>query len=212
MEFNKIIRGHNRSANNEDSLYEVLDSGFLCHVAFQHEGQTMIIPTSYGRDGNTLLLHGSTKNFMLNQIANGHTICISVTHLDGIVLARTMIDTSANYRSAILYGKAEIVLDDEERRKAMHIVSDHIIKGRWAEVDMGPEKIFKATLVLRFTIENASVKIRSGGPEGDEDKTNVIWSGHIPLSLKAGEPVEDMKFGVKNELTKSVKNYLEMHK
>ncbi len=83
MEFNKIIRGHKRSANEEVSLYEVLDSGFLCHVAFQHQGQTMIIPTSYGRSENTLLLHGSAKNFMLNEIVNGQTICISVTHLDG---------------------------------------------------------------------------------------------------------------------------------
>ncbi len=127
-------------------------------------------------------------------------------------MVRTMIDTSANYRSAVLNGKAEVILDEDERRHALHVISDHIIKGRWEEVPLGSEKIFNATMVVRFTIEKASVKIRSGGPEGDEDKTNEIWSGHVPLSLVAGEPVQDLKFGVKSDTTKSVNDYLEMNR
>lgn len=212
MEFNKIVRGHKRSFNNEQYVYNILDAGFLCHVAFQHEGQTMIIPTSYGRKDDTLLLHGSRKNFMLNQIVDGQTICISVTHLDGVVLARTLIDTSANYRSVVLYGKAEIIEDETERLAALRVVSDHIIKGRWDEVPLGPENVLNATLVVRFRIEKASAKIRSGEPEGDEDKTNEIWSGYIPLRLKADEPIQDMKFGVKKEVTNSVKEYWEKNK
>ena len=109
MEFNKIIRGAKREANDEQTVYQILDAGFLCHVAFQHQGQTMMIPTAYGRKGDEIYLHGSTKNFMLNQILDGQTVCISVTHLDGIVLARTLFDTGLNYRSTILFGKASLV-------------------------------------------------------------------------------------------------------
>ncbi len=212
MEFNKVVRGSKRAVNNEETVYEILDAGFLCHVAFQHEGQSMMIPTAYGRKDNSLYIHGSTKNFMLNQIINGQTICIAVTHLDGIVLARTLFDTSANYRSAVLYGKATLIENHEERIEGLKIITDNIIKDRWNEVQLGSENELKATMIIKFVIDRASAKVRGGGPEGDEDKVSEVWSGHIPLVLKAQEPVLDKKFGVEFELTNSVKNYWDKNK
>lgn len=212
MEFNTIKRGNKRSANDEKSVYEILDAGFLCHIAFQHEGQTMMIPTAYGRKGDTILIHGSTKNFMMNQLLNGQTACISVTHLDGIVLARTLFDTSANYRSVVLFGKAEIIDNYDERIEALQIITENIIKGRWDEVPVGDENEIKATLLIKIKIDKASAKIRKGGPEGDESKTNEVWSGHIPLALKSLEPVLDPKFGLELEMTKSVAEFWENNK
>ena len=209
MEFNKVVRGANRAVNNEEAVYQILDAGFLCHVSFQHEGQTMMIPTAYGREGDCIYLHGSTKNFMLNQIIDGQTICIGVTHLDGIVLARTLFDTSANYRSVVLYGKAELVEGDEARLHGLQIITDHIIKGRWNEVSLGTQNELKATMVVKFTIDKASAKIRAGGPEGDDNQTDEVWSGHIPLVTKALKPVQDMKFGETLEMTESVVRFWE---
>jgi nitroimidazol reductase NimA-like FMN-containing flavoprotein (pyridoxamine 5'-phosphate oxidase superfamily) len=212
MEFNKIIRGANRAANDEPSIYNILDAGFLCHIAFQHEGQTMMIPTAYGRKDDTLYIHGSSKNYMLNQIINGDTICIGVTHLDGIVLARTLFDTSANYRSVVLFGKAELVTDHEGRMEGLRIITENIIKGRWNEVPVGSPNQLKATMVVKFTIDRASAKIRDGGPKGDEGNVDEVWSGHIPLSLRALEPVLDTKFGVELAMTKSVEEFWERNR
>lgn len=211
MEFNKITRGQNRSSNTEESVYAILDAGFLCHIAFQHQGQTMMIPTAYGRKDDALFIHGSKKNFMLNQIINGQTVCVGVTHLDGIVLARTLFDTSANYRSIVIFGKAEQIFDYDERIEALKIITDNIIKGRWSEVPIGEENKVEATMVVKIKIASASAKIRSGAPQGDENKTNVVWSGEIPLMIKAAEPVQDLKFGVTLDMTKSVKTFWEEH-
>lgn len=212
MEFNKIIRGSNRSSNTEQSVYEILDAGFLCHIAFQYQGQTMMIPTAYGRKDETILIHGSTKNFMMNQLVNGQTACISVTHLDGIVLAKTLFDTSANYRSVVLFGKAEIIEDYQERMEALKIITENIIKGRWNEVPVGDENEIKATMLVKIKIDKASAKIRTGGPKGDENKTNEVWSGHIPLEMKSLTPIQDMKFGIELEMTESVKAFWENNK
>ncbi len=209
MEFNKVTRGANRASNNETSVYQILDAGFLCHVSFQHEGQTMMIPTAYGRTEDYLYLHGSAKNFMLNQILNGQTICIGVTHLDGIVLARTLFDTSVNYRSAVLFGKAQLVESEEERLLGLKTITDNVLKGRWEEVALGTQNELKATMVVKFKIETASAKVRNEGPAGDDDQPQVVWSGHIPLVTKALEPIQDPKFGLELPMSESVKRYWE---
>jgi uncharacterized protein len=212
MEFNKIIRGNKRSANDEASVYEILDAGFLCHIAFQHEGQTMMIPTAYGRKDDSILIHGSAKNFMMNQLLDEQTACISVTHLDGIVLARTLFDTSANYRSVVLFGKATIIEDYDERIEALKIITENIIKGRWNEVPIGNENEIKATMLIKIKIDSASAKIRNGCPQGDEEQTNETWSGQIPLVMKALDPIQDTKFNVDLPLTNSVKHFFEINK
>jgi uncharacterized protein len=212
MEFNKVVRGPKREMNDVQSVHAILDAGFLCHVAFEHEGQTMMIPTAYGRKDDCLYLHGSTKNFMLNQVLNGQTACISVTHLDGIVLAKSLFDTSVNYRSVVLFGKAVLLEDENERLEGMKIITDNIIKGRWDEVTLGTESQVKATMVIKFTIDRASAKIRNEGPKGDEEIEDKVWSGHIPLAMKALEPVFDSKFGAPLEWSNSVKSYIEKNK
>jgi nitroimidazol reductase NimA-like FMN-containing flavoprotein (pyridoxamine 5'-phosphate oxidase superfamily) len=211
MEFNKITRGAKRAVYDEAAVYAVLDAGFLCHVAFQHNGVPMMIPTAYGRAGDRLYLHGSVKSMMLNEIIKGATICIAVTHLDGIVLAKSLFDTSANYRSVVLFGKATVVTDEEERIEGLRVITEQIIPGRWDEVPVGSPTELKATMVVKFTIETASVKIRDCGPQGDEDKPSDIWSGHIPLQLKALEPVTDLKFGNEPALSASVENFWKSH-
>ncbi|MFZ4799547.1 MAG: pyridoxamine 5'-phosphate oxidase family protein, partial [Bacteroidia bacterium] len=148
MEFNKVNRGAKREMNDEESVKNILDAGFLCHVAFQHQGQTMMIPTAYGRKEEDLYLHGSTKNFMLNQILDGQTICVSVTHLDGIVLAKSLFHTGVNYRSTVLFGKAFLVEDEEERIEGMKIITENIVKGRWDEVALGTESQLKGIKVI----------------------------------------------------------------
>ncbi|MBK9270369.1 MAG: pyridoxamine 5'-phosphate oxidase family protein [Saprospiraceae bacterium] len=194
--------------NDLENLYAVLDAGFLCHVAFQHQNKSMIIPTAFGRKDEVIYLHGSTKNFMLNQILDGQTVCVAVTHLDGLVLARSLFDTSVNYRSAVVFGKAEKLESEEERMMGLKTITDHIIKGRWEEVPVGSEQALKATMVVRIPIESASVKIRKGGPMGDEDLKNEVWSGVIPLSLQPMGPVADEKFGGQLPLAESVIWYL----
>ena len=212
MEFNKIIRGANRAANDLESVFNILDAGFICHIAFQHEEQTMMIPTAYGRKDDALYIHGSTKNYMLNQIINSTSVCIGITHLDGIVLARTLFDTSANYRSVVLFGKAELVSEYDDRMEGLKIITENIIKGRWNEVSVGSTNQLKATMVVKFTIDRASAKIRNGGPKGDEENVDEVWSGHIPLSLRALEPVLDTKFGVELVMTKSVEEFWERNR
>ncbi|HEV8083900.1 MAG TPA: pyridoxamine 5'-phosphate oxidase family protein [Chitinophagaceae bacterium] len=211
MQFNKIIRGADKSANYKESVYQILDAGFLCHIAFQHEGQSMMIPTAYGRKDDMLYIHGSTKNYMLNQIIHGESVCIGVTLLDGIVLARTLFDTSANYRSVVLFGKAELVTANDERLEGLKVITENIIKGRWDEVSVGSPNQLKATMVVKFKIDKASAKIRDGGPKGDEENVQEVWSGHIPLSIKASEPVMDTKFGVELTITKSVMDFWEKY-
>jgi uncharacterized protein len=212
MKFNRIVRGAKREVNDAESVNAILDAGFLCHVAFTHEGLPMMIPTAYGRKKDTLYLHGSTKNFMLNQIINGQTSCISVTHLDGLVLARSLFDTSVNYRSVVVFGKGVLVTDEQERMEGLKIITDNIIKGRWDEVPVGTEQELKATMVIKFTIESASAKIRYGGPLGDEEMGNEVWSGVIPLSMKADNPIPDEKFSGNVTETASVKNFVNRNK
>lgn len=211
MQFNKIIRGNYRQANTEKELYEVLDAGFLCHVAFTHQGKAMMIPTSYGRKGNVLYLHGNSKNFMLNEALKNEQVCISVTHLDGIVLAKSMFNTSVNYRSAVLFGKCEKVENPVEFMESLKILTENVIPGRWDEVELGIENQINMLMVVKFTIESSSVKIRKTGPEGDEDINTNEWSGHIPLKLVPQKPVFDSKRTDHPTISRSVTDFIKKH-
>ncbi len=212
MKFNKVIRGAKREMNDIENIHAILDAGFLCHIAFQHQGQTMMIPTAYGRFGDYLYIHGSTKNFMLNKILDGQTICITVTHLDGIVLAKSLFYSSVTYRSTILFGKAVLIDDDQEKIHGMKIISENLVKGRTDEVEIGTEAQLNATMVIKFTIESASAKMRSEGPMGDDEILDEVWSGVIPLTIKALEPRQDQKFGTSLEMSSSVKKYYETNR
>lgn len=212
MQFNKIIRGHKRESNTEQDLYEIIDAGSLCTVAFTHQGQAMMLPMSYGRKDDVLYFHGSPNGFMLNQIVSNEQVCVSVTFLDGLVLAKSILDTSVNYRSVILYGKAEMVTLQQERWSALQCITEHIIPGRWDEVPLGMERDTKSPMVVKFKINSASVKIRTGGPDGDEERTTDQWSGHIPLKTIALEPIfDDKRKDNKKTLSKSVDNFIKKY-
>ncbi len=212
MKFNKITRGNKREVNTTENVYEILDAGFLCTIAFVHQGQAMMIPTTYGRKDDVLYFHGSTKNFMMNEALKNEQICVSVTHLDGLVLAKTLFNTSANYRSVVLFGKAQLVDNEQERMEALEIITEQIIPNRWDEVIIGSEQELKATLVIKMKIESASAKVRAGAPQGDEACGDFeTWSGEIPLKLVAQTPIVDTKFEKTFSETKSVTCFLEKH-
>lgn len=208
MQFNKIIRGHKREANNETDLWSILDAGALCTVAFTHQGRAMMIPTSYGRKDHFLYFHGSTQSFMLNEILKNEQVCVSVTFLDGVVLAKTLFNTSVNYRSVVLFGKTRLIEDASEKYEALKIVTDQVIPGRWEEVALGTDKQLNATMVVEFEIESASVKIRNEDPAGDENEETMEWSGHIPFKTIALAPIFDSKRDEEVAISKSVKNFI----
>ena len=188
---NKIKRLPKRGHYDKATIYGILDAGFLCHVGFVVNGQPFVIPTAYGRDGDHIYLHGSAKSRMLNNLEGGIPVCFTVTHLDGLVLARSAFHHSMNYRSAVVFGKAQEV-EGEEKDRALFLISENILKGRWAEVRGPNVKELKATSVLRLTIEDASAKIRTGPPgDEDEDYALPVWAGMVPFRQTPGEPITD---------------------
>ncbi|MEZ4963088.1 MAG: pyridoxamine 5'-phosphate oxidase family protein [Saprospiraceae bacterium] len=188
---NKVKRLPKRGHYDRQTVYQILDAGFLCHVGFVVEGQPFVIPTSYGRDGDKVYLHGSSKSRMLAHLDQGFPICLTVTHLDGLVLARSAFHHSVNYRSAVLFGTAHII-DGEEKERALFLISENILKGRWDEVRGPNAQEMKATSVLRLDVETASAKIRTGPPGDDEeDYALPIWAGIVPVVQQYGPPVND---------------------
>ena len=190
----KIVRGPKRAHYDEATLHLVLDDGFMCHVAYLFEGSPIIIPTAYVRKGNKVYIHGAAKNRMMNSILNQGQACVSVTHLDGMVLARSAFHHSFNYRSAVVFGKPVKIEGAEEKNDVLKLITENILPNRWQEVREPSEKELKATLVIGIEIEEASVKIRSGAPvDDDADYDLPIWAGEFPLKQVFQEPVTDSR-------------------
>jgi len=188
---NQVRRIPKRAHYDADTIYAILDAGSLCHVAFTVDSQPFIIPTLYGRDGDVVYLHGSAASRMLQNLAEGIPICIAVTHVDGLVLARSAFHHSMNYRSAVLFGAATEVTG-EEKDHGLFVISEHIVPGRWAEARPPAEQELKATSVLKLSIETASAKIRTGPPiDDDADYELPIWAGVVPVTLQYGMPLDD---------------------
>jgi len=190
----RIVREPQRAVYDRAAVYEILDEGFICHVGFVVDGQPFVIPTGYGRDGDTLYIHGSAASRMLRNLDKGVSVCVTVTLLDGLVLARSIFNHSMNYRSVVVLGTAFAVEDREEKLKALRALSEHILPGRWDQVRAPSEQELRATLVMRLPIEEFSAKVRQGPPIDDaEDYSFPTWAGVIPLSMVAGVPVDDPK-------------------
>ena len=171
-----------RGSYDRAVLDAILDEGLVCHVGFVVDGQPYVIPTTYGRAGDRLYLHGSAASRMLRSMREGVPVCVTVTHLDGLVLARSAFHHSMNYRSAMVLGVAEEVVDPEERWTALRVIVDHVVPGRWDAIRAPNEGEMRATLVLRLAIDEASAKIRTGPPvDDDEDYALPIWAGELPL-------------------------------
>jgi hypothetical protein len=176
------------------AAYRILDEGFICHVGFVADGQAFVIPTGYGRVGDNLYIHGSAASRMLRRVDEGVAVCVTVTLLDGLVLARSIFNHSMNYRSVVILGTARAVTIPEEKLEALRLLSEHMIPGRWAESRQPNEKELKATSVLRLPIEEFSAKVRQGPAIDDEgDYSFATWAGVVPLTMVAGEPIDDAR-------------------
>jgi uncharacterized protein len=181
-----------RGSYDREVLNAILDEGLVCHVGFVASGQPYVIPTTYGRVGERLYLHGSAASRMLKEMRGGIPVCVTVTHLDGLVLARSAFHHSMNYRSAVVLGTAEEVVDVEERWAALRAIVEHVAPGRWDSVRAPNENEMRATLVLRLAIDEASAKIRTGPPvDDDEDYATTIWAGELPMRTTVLGPVPD---------------------
>jgi nitroimidazol reductase NimA-like FMN-containing flavoprotein (pyridoxamine 5'-phosphate oxidase superfamily) len=190
----RVVRESERGVYDRETVYRILDEGFLCHVGFAVDGQPFVIPTSYGRKDASLYIHGSAASRMLRQMKEAVPICVTVTLLDGLVLARSIFNHSMNYRSVVILGKATLVDEPTEKLEALRLLSEHIIPGRWADSRQPNERELKATSVLRLPIEEFSAKVRSGPAiDDEEDYSFPTWAGVVPLEVKVGEPIADAR-------------------
>jgi nitroimidazol reductase NimA-like FMN-containing flavoprotein (pyridoxamine 5'-phosphate oxidase superfamily) len=188
----RLRRRPNRGAFETKAIYAILDEGFVCHVAFIVNGQPFAIPTGYARCGDEIYIHGASASRMLNTLGDGVDVCLTVTLVDGLVLARSAFHHSMNYRSVVVLGRARPVTDDREKVEALRCFTDHIVPGRWAEVRPVTGNELRATTVLALPIKEASAKARTGPPIDDEDDYDwPIWAGVVPLHTRTGEPVPD---------------------
>ncbi len=204
----RVIREPERAVYDRAVAYRILDEGFLCHVGFVADGQPFVIPTSYGRKDDNLYIHGSAASRMLRNLDQGIPVCVTVTLLDGLVLARSIFNHSMNYRSVVVLGTAVAVNDPDEKLAALRALSEHILPGRWDDVRQPNEKELKATLVMRLPITEFSAKVRQGPPiDDEEDYAFPTWAGVIPLAMVPGEPVDDPRLEPKREIPAYARNY-----
>ncbi len=206
----RLVREADRAVYDRETVYRILDEGFLCHAGFVVDGQPFVIPTSYGRKDASLYIHGSAASRMLRQMQmkDGVPICITVTLLDGLVLARSVFNHSMNYRSVVILGKATLVDDPEQKLAALRVLSEHILPGRWDDARQPNERELKATSVLRVPIEEFSAKVRIGPPiDDEEDYSFPTWAGVVPLETIAGKPVDDSRLDPKREVPDYAKHY-----
>jgi nitroimidazol reductase NimA-like FMN-containing flavoprotein (pyridoxamine 5'-phosphate oxidase superfamily) len=197
-----------RGSHDTAAIYPILDAAFLAHVGFVIDGQPFVIPTLYGRDGDTLFLHGSSASRMLRTLDTGVAACVTVTLVDGLVLARSAFHHSMNYRSVVAFGTARKIEDVSRKTEALRAISDHLIAGRWNDVREPTAQELKATAVLEFAIEEASAKVRTGPPVDDEeDYARPAWAGVLPLALTARAPVADPRLAAGVEAPEYVRRY-----
>jgi nitroimidazol reductase NimA-like FMN-containing flavoprotein (pyridoxamine 5'-phosphate oxidase superfamily) len=185
-----------RGSFERQQINEILDEGFVCHVGFVVNGEPVVIPTGYARDGDALIIHGSQASRMLRQLGQGIDVCVTVTLIDGLVLARSAFHHSMNYRSVVVFGRARVIEDREEKLFALTALSEHMIPGRWDEVREPNDRELQLTTVLSIPLTEASAKVRTGPPVDDEEDYDLsVWAGVIPLQMIANEPLADPRLG-----------------
>jgi uncharacterized protein len=205
----RVVREAHRGVYDRDTVYKILDEGFLCHVGFIADGQPFVIPTSYGRKDANLYIHGSAASRMLRNLQKDRSsVCVTVTLLDGLVLARSVFNHSMNYRSVMVLGKAVLVDDPAEKLAALRVLSEHILPGRWDDSRQPNERELKQTSVLRLPIEEFSAKVRLGPAiDDEEDYSFPTWAGVLPLVMKPGEPIRDKRLNPLKEAPDYVQHY-----
>ena len=202
----RVVREPDRAVYDRDAVNRILDEAFLCHAGFVVDGQPFVIPTSYGRNGNVLYIHGSAASRMLRNLDKGIPVCVTVTLLDGLVLARSIFNHSMNYRSVVILGTATLIDDPVEKIAALRALSEHILPQRWDDSRQPNEKELKATSVLRIPIDEFSAKVHVGPPIDDEpDYSFPTWAGVIPLDTRVGAPIRDER--CQREFPEYLRNY-----
>ena len=186
-----------RGSFERQQINEILDEGIVCHVGFVVNGQPFVIPTGYVRVGDTLVIHGSQASRMLRELVQGIDVCVSVTLIDALVLARSAFHHSMNYRSVVVFGRATVIENREEKMNALEALSEHMIPGRWDDVRGPNDRELQLTTVLAIPLTEASAKVRTGPPVDDEEDYDLpVWAGVIPLQILANEPVADPRLAL----------------
>jgi len=204
----KLKRLPKRGHFDRETVYGILDEGFICHVGFAPEGRPVVIPTGYARVEDTLYIHGSQASRMLRTLAEGVDACVTVTLIDGLVLARSAFHHSMNYRSVVIFGRATLVDEAQEKSAALLALSEHIVRGRWAEVREPTEQELVQTTVLSLPLVEASAKIRTGPPiDDEEDYAMPVWAGVLPFKLETGEPIKDPRLPDGIEVPRYILDY-----
>jgi nitroimidazol reductase NimA-like FMN-containing flavoprotein (pyridoxamine 5'-phosphate oxidase superfamily) len=205
----QVKRLPDRGAYDSETVFRILDEGLICHVGFSVDGQPHVIPTGFARVEDTLYIHGSAASRMLRTLAEGVQVCVTVTLLDGLVLARSAFHHSMNYRSVVMLGRATLVSDPAEKIKALEAFTEHIVRGRWNDVRLPAEAELKATTVLALPLAEVSAKIRKGPPKDDaEDYELPIWAGVVPLTIAPAAPIDDPRLKAGLEPPAYAKKYL----
>ena len=191
-ERSKVKRIPKRGSYDPETIYKILDKEFICQIAFVHKDHPVVIPTIYGRNGDTLYFHGANVSRMLQSLEGGLSLSLNVTRTNALVLARSAFHHSLNYESVTLFGNAELVTDEKEKLEALRIISDQILKERWEEVRQPNQKELNVTKVLKFSISEGSAKIRNEGVGDDKvDYDLDIWAGLVPIERSYGIPIAD---------------------
>jgi uncharacterized protein len=205
----RLKRLPQRGSYDRETVYRIIDHALFCHVGFVHNDAPFVVPTLHVRIGERLYVHGSAASRMLRTAAGGVPLCVTITHVDGLILARSAFHHSINYRSAIILGVAEEVTDQDAKLRVLHALVEHVVPGRWRDARPPYPKELAATSVLGLPITEASAKIRPGGPADDaEDHVLPIWAGVIPLKMATGAPVADELLLGGIEVPEYVANYL----
>ncbi|MEQ8475690.1 pyridoxamine 5'-phosphate oxidase family protein [Fulvivirga sp.] len=205
---NKVKRVPERGHYDKSTVFEILDAGKICHASFVVDNQPFVIPTIYGRDGDCLYLHGATTSRLIKQLETGVQVSLAVTHLDGLVLARSAFHHSMNYRSVVIFGTAKLVMEDN-KKQALKVISDQLVPGRWEESRQPNAKELKATAVLEIKIDQASAKIRTGGPKDDKEDYDLdIWAGVVPMQTTYQAIIPDIELKNGIAIPKSVINLI----
>ena len=206
---NKVKRGAKRAYYDVETVHNILDKHYVCYVSYLFEGTPITIPTAYGSTGDKLYIHGAFQSRMLRSLLSLERVSLTVSSLNGLVLARSAFHHSVNYESVTVFGKAREVLDRQEKMDALECITNQIIPGRWEEIRLPNEKELGATLVIEIPIEQASAKIRTGGPIDDKaDYDTHIWAGEIPIVSTVLPPIPDEKLGSGIDIPSSVKSYM----
>lgn len=204
----QVRRLPERGAYERETIYSILDEGLVCHVGFVADGAPFVIPTGYARQGDMLYIHGSTASRMMRALGTGVEACITVTLLDGLVLARSVFHHSMNYRSVVILGRGRRIEDEAEKLLALEWIVEHLVPGRWREARHPSAQEMKATSVLAFSLAEASAKTRSGPPgDEEEDYALPVWAGVLPFALAKGAVIRDERLPAEIGVPDYVRDY-----